>query len=320
MINQNRLAAAYLAAILNALIIGFSFIFVKIALQSANPFDILAHRFTAAFICAMLPVLFGWIKLSVSWMNVLAILPLALLYPALFFSFQAFGLLYSSSSEAGIIQAAIPIFTMLFSSYFLKERPTWAQKGFTCLSVAGVVFIFTMKGVSAESASFKGAFLILLSALSSALYNTAARRMTQRFSLGELTWCMSAIGFASFNCIALFRHGAEGTIGQYFLPFRDPGFIAAILYLGILSSLITSLMSNYALSKIEAFKMSAFNNLSVIVTMLAGVLVLHESLRWYHIAGAVCIVIGVMGSNASGRRKKNILRHREKMKGNEDGI
>ncbi|MEG9463402.1 MAG: EamA family transporter, partial [Bacillus amyloliquefaciens] len=45
MINQNRLAAAYLAAILNALIIGFSFIFVKIALQSANPFDILAHRF-----------------------------------------------------------------------------------------------------------------------------------------------------------------------------------------------------------------------------------------------------------------------------------
>lgn len=88
MINQKRLAAAYLAAILNALIIGFSFIFVKIALQSANPFDILAHRFTAAFICAMLPVLFGWIKLSVSWKNVLAILPLAILYPALFSVFR----------------------------------------------------------------------------------------------------------------------------------------------------------------------------------------------------------------------------------------
>ncbi|MCS4517198.1 hypothetical protein JTS93_18350 [Clostridium botulinum] len=32
----------------------------------------------------------------------------------MFFGFQIFGLVYIASSEAGIIQATIPIFTMIF--------------------------------------------------------------------------------------------------------------------------------------------------------------------------------------------------------------
>lgn len=173
---KHQQTPAYIAAILYSFIIGLSFLFVKIALQTAEPFDILAHRFTIAFAAATVPILFGWVKLSIRVKDVIDILPLALLYPALFFSFQAFGLVYSSSSEAGIIQAAIPIFTMVFAAYVLKERPTWTQKGFTVLSVAGVMFIFVMKGVDVESASLKGSLLILLSALSSAMYNTAARK------------------------------------------------------------------------------------------------------------------------------------------------
>ncbi|MCY9384284.1 DMT family transporter [Bacillus inaquosorum] len=301
---KKQQASAYMAAILYSFIIGLSFLFVKIALQTAEPFDILAHRFTIAFVTATVPVLFGWVKLSIRVKDVIAILPLALLYPALFFSFQAFGLVYSSSSEAGIIQAAIPIFTMVFASYVLKERSTWMQKGFTVLSVAGVMFIFVMKGVDVESASLKGSLLILLSALSSAMYNTAARKMTQRFKLTELTYIMSAIGFVAFNAIALVRHGAAGTAGTYFQPFREPGFVLAIVYLGVLSSLVTSFLSNYTLSRIEAFKMSAFNHVSTIVTMIAGVVILDESLAWYHLAGAVCIIIGVLGSNINLQKKK----------------
>lgn len=114
---KHQQTPAYIAAILYSFIIGLSFLFVKIALQTAEPFDILAHRFTIAFAAATVPILFGWVKLSIRVKDVIDILPLALLYPALFFSFQAFGLVYSSSSEAGIIQAAIPIFTMVFAAY-----------------------------------------------------------------------------------------------------------------------------------------------------------------------------------------------------------
>ncbi|MEH6882126.1 EamA family transporter, partial [Priestia megaterium] len=41
---------AYIAALTYAIIIGLSFMFVKVALTIATPFDALAHRFTIAFI------------------------------------------------------------------------------------------------------------------------------------------------------------------------------------------------------------------------------------------------------------------------------
>lgn len=51
--------------------------------------------------------------------------------------------------------------------------------------------------------------------------------------------------------------------------------------------------------------MSAFNHVSTIVTMIAGVVILNESLSWYHLAGAVCIMIGVLGSNTNLQKKTN---------------
>lgn len=42
----------YFAAILYALIVGFSFMFTKLSLNVATPLDTLAHRFTIAFIIA----------------------------------------------------------------------------------------------------------------------------------------------------------------------------------------------------------------------------------------------------------------------------
>ncbi len=45
---------AYLAAIGYALIIGLSFMFVKVALTVASPIDTLAHRFSIAFISILI--------------------------------------------------------------------------------------------------------------------------------------------------------------------------------------------------------------------------------------------------------------------------
>lgn len=45
---------AYFAAILYAIIIGFSFFFTKISLMEASPLDTLAHRFTMALLIAII--------------------------------------------------------------------------------------------------------------------------------------------------------------------------------------------------------------------------------------------------------------------------
>ncbi|MEI2316423.1 DMT family transporter [Bacillus paramobilis] len=302
---------AYLSALLYSFIIGFSFMFVKLALTVTSPLDTLAHRFTVAFVAASIPIVFGFIKLNVSFKNILALLPLAIFYPALFFAFQAFGLVYTSSSEAGIIQAAIPIFTMILASYFLKEYTNTWQKISVLISVIGVIYIFIMNGIGTHETSFIGVILILLSALSSAFYNVLARKMTKKFKLMDLTYTMTVIGFISFNSIAIASHISKGTITAYFKPFTNGTFLVSILYLGLLSSLLTALLLNYSLSYIEAAKISVFSNLSTLITIIAGVIFLHEQISYYHIIGTIMIIFGIIGTNFLGKKgivvkKKNI--------------
>ncbi|MCR1899641.1 DMT family transporter [Irregularibacter muris] len=287
----------YLLAILYALITGLSFLFNKIALQITDPIDILAHRFTAAFIGALIPILFGWIKLSVTKEKIKKILPLALFYPLLFFGFQTTGLQYATSAEGGILLASSPIFTLILASYFLKEESTLLQKISILISVAGVIFITIMKSATLDFHNILGIILLLFSSLSLAGYNVLGRVLTQDFSSLELSIVMITISFLCYNTIAIGKYIIHGNVSQYFAPWSNVNFILSIIYLGVLSSFATSLMTNFILSKIEASRMSVFANLGTVISILAGMIFLRENIYSYHILGSIFIVGGVIGTN-----------------------
>src|SRR5690554_1135858 len=175
----------YSAALLYTLITGFSFLFGKIALAVANPFDLLAYRFSASFVAVIILLAFKLVKVNYSFKSILRILPLAIFYPLMFFAFQTFGLEASSSSEAGILSATIPIFTLILATIFLKEETTLLQKISIFVSVLGVIYITLMKGYSFEISNLKGIILLLISALSFAGYSVLARRLTRDFSSFE---------------------------------------------------------------------------------------------------------------------------------------
>lgn len=289
---------SYLAAISYSVIIGFSFLFIKFTLVSAHPLDTLAHRFTVSMAAAALILLFfKRTRFSVTWKQIMAILPLATLYPLMFFLFQVFGLNFSSTTEAGIFQAMIPIFTMFLAAGFLSERPHLYRKIGIGLSVGGVILIFVLKGVNIGSGSMLGGGLILISAFSSAGYNVLARKLVQNYNVFQMTCVMTAIAFVFFNVFAVGRHMVVGDLNLYFQPFLDLKFTLSILYLGILSSLCTSFLSNYALIELEASQMSLFAHLATLITLAAGAFILGEPLSYYHIIGALLIIGGLILSN-----------------------
>jgi len=294
---------AYIAAISYAFIIGLSFMFVKVTLTVASPIDTLAHRFTFAFIGIVILMVFTKNKLTIKKYDLLKILPLAILYPIVFFTFQVLGLARISSSEAGIIQATIPIFTLAQAGLLLKEKATRGQLVFISLSVLGVIYMLIMNGANATTGNVVGSGFILLSALAASLYNVFARRLTKQYSLLTLTYVMTLCGFVIFNGMALGNHLVNGTINEFFQPLTHVDFVIAILYLGLLSLLGTSYLSNYALSKLEASQMSVFSNFATLITILAGVLVLQEVFHLYHFIGGILIIIGVIGTNYFGHRK-----------------
>lgn len=303
MIKINQQRKTYLLATIYAVIMGLSFLFVKISLNYSDPLNILAHRFSFAFIFLLILKLSKKVDINVSSSDFKSLLPISILYPTLFFTFQTFGLLNMSSSEAGIILATVPVFTLILAKIFLKEESTMLQKLFVMLSVLGVIYIMLNKGASSSSTNIKGIIFMILAAISLASYNVVARIKTKSFKTIDITYIMTFVGFIVFNIIAIINNSVNGDFNNYINPLKNFNYIIAILYLGILSSVITSLLSNYVLSKIDASKMSVFANLGTVITILAGVLILKEELFYYHIIGIIMIVLGIIGTNLKFKKK-----------------
>lgn len=297
---------AYIAITLQSLIIGFSFLFVKIALRSADTLSLLAHRFTFAALGIIIFRLFRPNKISLQRSDWLKIIPFSFVYPIAFFVFQTLGLSIISSSEAGIVQATAPILTLIAARIILKEQIGNFQKLCILVSVGGVIFINVMNGLNVSGYSYLGFLFILLSSIAFAIYNVLARKLSKDYSVASIVYVMSITGCVVFNLISIFQHLVNGNLSAYFEPFSNPSFVWAILYLGVLSSLMTSSLSTYALGRLEATKVGLFSNVATVVTILAGTLFLHETLYYYHYIGIVAILAGTIAFNLI-RKPKNLV-------------
>lgn len=293
----NEKTSAYLAAVSMAVIIGFSFLANKVTLTTASPWAVLAHRFTFSFLALIILKMFGFFKFRLKKEEILSILPLSLFYPLLFFSLQILGLQKVFSSEAAIIQATTPLLTMLLAAVILKEKTKSMQKIFMLISLSGVIYISVMKGTDLSRGSLAGYVLLLLSSLSSAANIVLIRKKIRDHSFLKLTSVAITAGFIIFSTINVIMHLAEGRINDYFTPLMTPSFLIGVMFLGILSTLGTSLLSNFALTRLEASRMSIFNHLGTVISILAGVLILKETLEGFKFIGAVLIIIGVIGTN-----------------------
>ena len=286
-----------LSGILTSSIFGLSFLFSKKALNIVEPFTLLSFRFLIAFLIMSLLILLGVIKVNYKGKNMKNLIMLGLMQPIIYFIFETYGIQFSSSSQAGLMIALIPIVVTIMSAYALKETPSKLQCAFIVLSVSGVIFIVLMNGSSSSEGSLLGIFLLLGAVISAAVFNILSRKYSQKFSPMELTYAMMAMGAVFFNFVSIFNNIRANTLAQYFSPLKNRSFLISLAYLGVLSSIIAFLLINFTLSRIEASKAAIFSNLSTIVSIIAGVILLHESFKLYHLIGSILILVGVWGTN-----------------------
>lgn len=138
---------AHLSGIAFAIIFGFSFMFSKIALESISPMGLIAYRFLLAFLAMTGLRMTKVITIRFEKRHFLPLFLVALFQPIFYFIFETYGLSLTSSGEAGMMIAMIPIAVSIFSTLFLKEKPRILQLFFICLSVAGIVTIQIAKGI-----------------------------------------------------------------------------------------------------------------------------------------------------------------------------
>ncbi|MCK8816578.1 DMT family transporter [Natroniella sulfidigena] len=297
---------AMLAGIVAAVIFGFSFMFTKDALDLMSPFQLLGFRFICAVMLLTTLKLMNIIEINFANKDLHSLFLLALFQPVIYFLFETLGVKLTSSSQAGMMIALIPVVVTILSAIFLKEKPSRQQLVFIIMSVIGVVFIILMAGSGEMETRLTGIFLLLGAVLAGGIYNILSRKSSLQFSPVEITYIMMVIGAVVFNGVAIIQHLLAGELTTYFLPLIEIEVIVAIVYLGALSSVVAFFMLNFMLSKIEASRSAVFTNLTPIVAVIAGVVFRGESFYWFQAVGGLMILIGVWGTNyfAQGDRLK----------------
>lgn len=287
----------YISVTCSSIIFGLSFLFSKRALTMASPFELLSFRFLTAFCIMSLLVITRIIKTNYKGKPILSLLFLGLCQPILYFIFETYGIKYSTSSQAGLMIALIPVFVSILGAYFLKEIPSKKQIFCIMFSISGVILIILMGNSETVTISAIGTIMLVFAVLCAASFNILSRKLSSDFTPFEITYFMMGLGAGFFNIISLINKAASGNLHGYFILLANKDFLISICYLGILSSLVAFFLVNYTLSKISASISSAFSNLSTIVTVGAGVFFLNESFKYYHFLGAMMILLGVWGSS-----------------------
>src|SRR5699024_935999 len=131
-------------------------------------------------------------------------------------------------------------------------------------------------------------------------YYALGKKISVKFSVLEITVWMTILAFITFNGWSVAKHIQNNSIDEFFQPLMHIEFLWTILYLGILSSFVTSFLTNYALSKISVSQIAVFNNLGPIIAIIGGVLILGEVLYYYQIIGGILVIAGVIMAQIFG--------------------
>lgn len=269
--------------------------FSKIALRYAHPLVILSVRFTVAFLCLNLLWFLGIVKMSFRGKPRGRLLLMALAQPMLYFSFELYGVEHTSSAISGVIISLVPVAVIVLSTILLREKPTLSQVMFSLLSLSAIVAISLLSDNTGEN-SLLGILLLLLAVLADAVYIILSRSESAHYSPFERTYIMFLVGTVGFNLMALLSLRG-GWVGEVLSAVTKPSFWGAILYLSVLSSIVAFMLSNYSTSVLTPVRTTSFSNLITLVSVLAGVFIMGESLSLPQLVCCALIVVGVVGVN-----------------------
>jgi drug/metabolite transporter (DMT)-like permease len=303
----------YLAGLLFSTIFGFTFMFTKITLDFVTPLGLIAYRFLFAFITMEILRITHVINIRISKDFRKKLLLVALLQPVLYFLLETYGLRLTTSSEAGMMIALIPVFVTVFGILFLNERPVRGQIIFILLGVAGIIYIQLNKMTSGFNASVLGGILLFLAVITASLFNIASRDAQKKLSSLEVTYAMMALGALVFNMLYVTQLIWQGRISDYVSNLIQHEVILPLLFLGVIASVGAFFLVNFSLSKLPAHVSSVFANFSTVVAIGAGTLILGEPFHLYHAIGGLMIITGVYGTARLNAKKK------QRLKNNSDG-
>ena len=269
---------------------GSSFSAVRYLLTELPPFAVMFCRIFIAFVF-IIPISRKFWPKNYQKGDWKILLPMVLFQPCLYFLFESNALTFTTSSQAGIISACLPLMVAVAAWVFLSESISNRTIAGLVLSITGVVMLTVFQSQTSSAARpFLGNFLELLAMASACGNMILVKKLSSRYDTWSLTIMQITAG------LIFFLPGAV-SVFQTDLTFFTWKIILILIYLGVCVSFLAFGLYNWGISKIDASRASIFINLIPVTAVALGWLFLGETLYTKQIFAAMIIIGGVIISN-----------------------
>lgn len=272
-----------------------SFLWIKIGVQEVGPMALVAFRMLFGAVTAVAVAAYQrveWPRDRRTLVNFAILGPTSLAIPIFFISW---GEQTIDSAVASILNATVPLFTLVIAHYWLHDdRMTVPKVIGLLIGFAGIVVLFSEDLLAGAHGNLLGQLAVVLASLFYAGSAVFARRVTAHVE-GLARGTLPLVTAAAFMWIV-------GPIAEK--PFLIPGLALtwiAVLWLGVLGSGVAILMFYYLLHEIGPTRTSLVTYLFPVGGVILGVIFLGEHLSWQLLAGTLLIIASLFVVNYKPR-------------------
>ena len=291
---NNRISTGYFLAVIATVIWAGNFIVARALNQDILPIGLAFWRWAIA-VATLAP--FAVRSTVKDWKLVQKYLPYLTVSALL--GVTAFNtLIYvaghtTQALNMALIATSSPIFIVLMSRFFYGETISLTRAAGMMVVVGGVLMLIA--GGSLErllSISFAiGDLYMLLAAIAFAGYTMLVKRKPPNLRMTTFTLCTFSLGLLFLSPF----YALESLI-YHPVVFNVP-IALALLYVGVLSSVVAFLAWNGAIALIGPTRTALIYYLIPIFSGIAAWLFLGEAISWVHIFSTLAIVCGIIITN-----------------------
>ncbi|MDJ0916564.1 MAG: DMT family transporter [Woeseiaceae bacterium] len=284
---------------------GSAFMFNELALMSFSPAVLVTGRIVLAVACLLLMMRLTGVRLPTFGRGWFYLAAMAVLGTVLPFSLTAWAQQHIDSAVAGVLMAAMPLFVLTLAHFFVPGSRITAPRatGFV-LGFCGVALLIgpdALRGLSGNT-TLLGSLAVLAAALCYAVNTVLARRVAVSNPIGLAAGTMIVASVISLpSAIA----GLPSTV----VPPSGLAVIA-LLFLGLLSTGLATVMYFRLIQGPGPAFVSLVNYLVPGWAVIAGALVLGETLSVHVFLGLALILTGLAISEFSDKLRSVLVHAR----------
>ena len=209
----------------------------------------------------------------------------------LFTIFLLYGLRLTSAAEGGIITSTSPAVLGVISFLWLKEKLTFHKNIGIALTVLGILAVNVFGSSLAQERGVMpllGNLLIFGAVVGEALFTIFRKLQSEKITpLAATTW-MSLFGLLMFLPFAVY----EAASFRFSAASWEDWL--AILYYGIVVTVIAFMLWFQGVSKVQASTAAVFTGMMPISAIGLSYIFLGEPFSWTHVIGCGCVLLGIM--------------------------